>query len=184
MNDAKEIDQIPPLKPLVEHYQEIKAPLGFAERVAAHLKDDAEPRAWFNAKWLYALSFACTAVIAILIVYQARETEPELQIAQQYISTQNQYVPVEPPPIENARPMRKETGDAVNHKQAARQLARTAEDRRVEQFMDKEIPGSDFNNVAVLSDVSEWLEVEDAIAAPDFSDMPAFDDINGLFDST
>lgn len=184
MNDAKEIDQIPPLKPLVEHYQEIKAPLGFADRVAAHVKDQTDSRSWLTSKWLYALSFASTAIIAVLIVQQALEIEPELQIAQQDMANQKQSAPVEPAPIKNASPKREETRNTVNQKQASRQLARTSGDTSVDLRTDQEIPGDDFNNIAVLSEVSEWLEGGDVMAAPDFSEMPAFGDINDMFERT
>jgi hypothetical protein len=185
MNDTKETDQIPQLKPLIDDYREIKAPLGFAERVAAHIKDNAEPRSWFSAKWLYALSFASTAIIAVLIVQQALEIEPELQIAQQVISNQKPNAIVEPAPSGTFRPERDATRNAVNQNRQPQQAARPGGDRDVAQLKEQDVPGGDFNNIAVLSDVSAWLEDEvDDIAAPDFSDLPAYGDVYAMFDNT
>jgi len=184
MNDDKDTNQRPPLRSLVKQYQEIKAPLGFAERVAAQVNDKAASPAWFSSPWLYAASFAVVAMVAVTVVLQMRETEPELQIAQPDKSTQNQNPPVESAPSGDARPKPEEIRIAKHQQPPPPQPDRAKQNLPAYQPDNQQTAGGGYSNLAVLSDVSDWLALEESIAVPDFSDLPPLSEIDGLSDAT
>lgn len=104
MNDDKDRDQIPSLKELVNGYQDTHAPPGFAERVAAHVRDEAAERRKFIPSriftsssgkdevfvhgrmafpWILAASFAVVIISAVVVMSVAFKPEAEPQLVQQ-----------------------------------------------------------------------------------------------------
>jgi hypothetical protein len=84
MNEKQDRHESTSLNSLARRYRDTKAPLGFAERVAAHARDETVRRkAVITPAWLYAASFAVVAVCSVLVVNIVLESEPELQLARQ-----------------------------------------------------------------------------------------------------
>jgi len=104
MNDDKDIEPMPSLKAMVGRYQETQAPPGFAERVAAHVRDDASeqrkvmPSRIFASPsgkdeaiahgrmalpWIFAASFVVVIISAVVVMNVAFKPETESQLVQQ-----------------------------------------------------------------------------------------------------
>ena len=94
MAKDKHTDKNPKLDILVNRYQKTKAPLGFADRVSAHIEDERTQQqpvfSWegnvtslVSPKLLYVASFGFIVLVSVLIVPSITEIEPELQVAKQ-----------------------------------------------------------------------------------------------------
>ena len=168
MNNENDVKQTPELKALVERYRDTKAPLGFSERVAAHINDDTRKSGWSNViaelwgspKLIAVTSIGLVAVLSIFIVQMTFLTEPETQIAQQDKTTPK-------------------TTEAIE----STQIAQVTEPTNMDQLLEQSVANDELTNLAVLSDISVWLEEAES-TTPDFTDMPDLDEIDSILDIT
>ena len=169
MNNEKDVEQTPELKALVERYQSTKAPLGFSERVSAHINDSGEKSGWSSViagiwgspKFIAATSIGLVAIFSILIVQLTVEIEPdiqEMQIAQLEESTPKTTNEVESTRIE----------ESIN----------------IDQLIEQSTVNDEVTNFAVLSEISDWLEEESESITPDFTNLPDLGEIDALLDVT
>lgn len=191
MNEEQDRHESPSLKSLVERYQDTKAPLGFAERVAAHTRDNASGRWRITPPWIYAGSFAMVAVCAVLVMNIVLEPEPEPQLARQEKTVSDHAVQDKPKQTGGDQPHTQEievakvTAPPVAKQQPkqAMQVTKAVETSSISPNWDQPADENDFASVAVLWDVADWLD-EGAVASPDFLEMPALSDIDALFEPT
>lgn len=167
MTDKKQSGDLPELDKLVRRYRETKAPLGFAQRVAAHI-DKVQPVPWWtdtiahitgSAKVLLALSMGVIVVLAILVVQLQTKPTPDLQVVERG--------KVQQPPLQA-----QDNSTSVAKIDAA--------------FYQSSNSGG-YANLAALSDVSVWLDeqTEPSVSdAPGLADMPELEDIEAAFDTT
>jgi|GEM_PF-4989446 len=194
MSDEKRTEESPGLKALVDRYQATQAPPGFAERVAAHVKDEEVSRAWPGSQWIYGASFAFVAVLAVLLTPALFEKESELQIAQQENASQIKEaapaIQTTPQPEKVESMTNTETPPVVSPPVAQpsgqkTQMAQASEEVKKEILMEENpLDDESLANVAVLSEVSDWLETDTVPAALELDDMPALSDIEELFNTT
>ena len=91
MTKQDENDGLSELESLARHYRETKAPLGFTQRVAAHVEQEHRAPWWSDAiaavtsssKLLVTVSLGIIALLSVLIVQMQLKPEPDLQIAKQ-----------------------------------------------------------------------------------------------------
>jgi hypothetical protein len=194
MSDEKQTEHSPGLKALVDRYQATQAPPGFAERVAAHVKEEKVSRAPLGSQWIYGASLAFVAVLAVLLMPAIFEKESELQIAQQEDASQiKQAAPAiqttpQPEKVESMNNTETPPVVSPSAAQPARQntqIAQASEEVKKEVPMEeKPLDDENFANVAVLSEVSDWLETDTVPATLELDDMPALSDIEELFNTT
>lgn len=194
MSDEKQTEHSPGLKALVDRYQATQAPPGFAERVAAHVKEEKVSRAPLGSQWIYGASLAFVAVLAVLLMPALFEKESELQIAQQEHASQiKQAAPAiqttpQPEKVESMNNTETPPVVSPSAAQPARQntqIAQASEEVKKEVPMEeKPLDDESFANVAVLSEVSDWLETDTVPATLELDDMPALSDIEELFNTT
>ena len=194
MSDEKQTEESPGLKALVDRYQATQAPPGFAERVAAHVNDEKVSRAPLGSQWIYGASLAFVAVLAVLLMPALFEKESELQIAQQENAAQIKgtapAIQTTPQPEKVESMTNTETPPVVSPSvaQPARQntqIAQVSEEEKNEiAMMENPLDDESLANVAVLSEVSDWLETDTIPAALELDDMPALSEIEELFNTT
>lgn len=194
MSDEKRTEESLGLNALVDRYQATQAPPGFAERVAAHVKGEKVSRAPLGSQWIYGASLAIVAVLAVLLVPALFNKESELQIAQQENASQIEEaapaIQTTPQPEKVESMTNTETPPVVSPPvaESARQnteIAQASEEVKKEILMEeKPLDDESLANVAVLSEVSDWLETDTEPAALDLDDMPALSDIEELFNTT
>jgi hypothetical protein len=194
MSDEKQKEESPGLKALVDRYQATQAPPGFAERVAAHVKDEEVSRAPLGSQWIYGASLAFVAVLAVLLMPALFNKESELQIAQQENASQIKEaapaIQTTPQPEKVESMANTETPPVVSPPVAQpsgqkTQIAQASEEVKKEILMEENpLDDESLANVAVLSEVSDWLETDTVPAALELDDMPALSDIEELFNTT
>ena len=169
MNNEKDVEQTPELNALVKRYQSTRAPLGFSERVSAHLNDSGEKSGWSSViadiwgspKLIAATSLGLAVIFSILIVQLTVVTEPdmqEIQIAQLEEST----------PKTASEPGATQIEKSIN----------------IDQLFEQSTINDEVTNFAVLSDISDWLEEESESTTPDFTNIPDLGEIDALLDIT
>ena len=194
MSNEKRTEESPGLKALVNRYQATQAPPGFAERVAAHVKDEKVSRAPLGSRWVYGASLVFVVVLAVLLMPALFEKETELQIAQQENASQTKEaapaIPTTPQP-EKAESMTSTETPPIVSPPAAQSAKRNTQIAQASEEVKKEIPMKEqplddesFANVAVLSEVSDWLDTDTVPATLELDDMPALSDIEELFNTT
>ncbi|WP_455201803.1 hypothetical protein [Kaarinaea lacus] len=169
MNDEKDTEQIPELQSLVDKYQSTKAPLGFSERVAAHINDESGKHEWSSVladilgspRLIAAASIGVIAVLSIMVVQLTIESKPELQIAQQDTTVPKTTIEVE-----------------------STQITQVMEPINMNQLLEPSTAEGEIANLAVLSDISVWLEEDIESTTPDFTDMPDLAEIDAILDFT
>lgn len=191
MSDHKQTEQKPDLKALVDRYQKTHAPPGFAERVAAHVRTETESHSPLAGHWVYAASITFVLVLAVSLVTVLFEEDPATQLAGT------------PSPVQEASPARQTTPEPEQKKSIVNteagqqdsppvgksaeqetQMAHVTETVKEESLEEKPIDDGSFANVAVLSEITDLLESDTALATPELTDMPALSEIEELFDTT
>ncbi len=191
MNDENDADKLPELKSLVERYQNTKAPLGFSERVNAHLEDgghqswwsDVVANIWSYPKLMAAASVGLVALFSILIIQGTIDNEPQIQIAGQNDDISRPGEQMDQAPIQKQF--------AQSEKQAMEplavepeQVAQQEEPIKTNPTIAKVAEFDEYSNLAVLSEISQWLDDGTEILTPDLTDIPEFSEIDSLFDTT
>jgi hypothetical protein len=209
MTKDKHTDKNPKLDILVKRYQETKAPLGFVDRVAAHIEDERTQHSafsWVSSSWienitslvapkvLYAASFGIVVLISVLIVPSIMEIEPELQIAQ-HDNPEPQSTPRKEDAQDNSSHNEKvqiaatnTTNSTDNPVTGSTTVIKNVSKEEIERFFaqPKSQTGEESYtaSLAVLTDISEWLTDENGEVAPDIGDLPDLNDIDAIFDTT
>jgi len=205
MSNKENVKQ-PKLEALVNHYQDTKAPLGFAERVMAHMEEGTTPQtdsppvrtfvtsvllASQNHKFVYAASIGIVLLSSIIIVNTISNKEPNLQIAKQeepvQTTTAQQQIQPAPEQVEQKQPVQpekhKSTMVAAVSKSAEEQ-SRIKITREERELFFQTSNDTDSTSLAVLTDVSDWLVEQKELTVPDISDLPDLNEIDNLFDTT
>ena len=196
------------LESLVDQYQQTKAPLGFTNRVMANIEDDRKRRLPGIAGIAYATStgiprFALAASIGIItlvsfVVINSMNEKP--QDPEQLIAQQDQpqvekpvqskelpqvaNLPVSPaaqPEIPKPAPMVAQTNPPVIEKKSTSAVSISKEEH---ELFFQPVTETDTANLAVLTEISDWLSDQKEIAVPDISDIPDLDEIDNLFNTT
>lgn len=198
MNENDESNGNNKLKDLVNHYQEQRAPIGFAERVAVRAKEAKQDKAYSPYRLPIPLGMGATIGAALVLVVSTTvvvvnlttETAEDIQLAQQGADGSNQAG-------SNVQDTGQSESTAVDAGQEPTRLADTLDvemEQRIEPAKVKEaielasLPSpqdAGFANVAVLSDLSDWLdesqnEMNGELDATDFYDLPDLADLDAI----
>ncbi|WP_455375035.1 hypothetical protein [Kaarinaea lacus] len=196
------------LESLVDQYQQTKAPLGFTNRVMANIEDDKKHRLPGIAGIAYAVStsiprFAFAASIGIIALVSfvvinsmnEKPQDPEQLIAQQDQPQVEKPVqskelpqvaklpesPAAQPEKPKPAPMVARVNPTVTEKKSTPAVSISKEEH---ELFFQPVTETDTANLAVLTEISDWLADQKEITVPDISDIPDLDEIDGLFNTT
>ena len=194
------------LETLVSHYQDTRAPLGFAERVMAHVDEGKTPGtetspvrtfvtsvlvASQNHKFAYAASIGIVVLSSIIIVNSISNKKPDLQIAKQekpmQTTTAQQQIQPVPEQVEQKQPVQPEKHESTMVATISKPVepqTRVTITRKEQELFFQTSSDTDSTSLAVLTDVSDWLVEQKELTVPDISDLPDLNEIDNMFDTT
>lgn len=182
------------LKDLVNQYQEQRAPIGFAERVAARTKDAKKSKAYSLMRFPMPFGIGATIGVALVLVVSStivvvkltNEAPVDIQLAQQESNTY--------PQVNSESKNGIAEQDETTEKIAERSNMPSAEQPETDVAkLTTELASlpspqeAGFANVAVLTELSTWLsggndELNDGFYTADFYDMPDLADLDDISD--
>lgn len=186
----------PNLNKLVTEYQKTSAPPGFADRISTHIRDDGKHQPWDFPKFAYATSFFAAVLVSIFIVQSVENQEPEAEIARQDKTVPQQILAPrkEQKSLQNKQPTlvaktdeKTVTPSVVEPKIAQQQnttvVANSVTKEEIDLFFNTSIAAEN-SNLAILTDISDWLIEQEEISSPDIADLPDLNEIESIFETT
>lgn len=198
----------PSIESLVDQYQQTKAPLGFTNRVMANIEDDNKHSLPGIAgityaastgipRIAYAASIGIIALVSFVVINSMNEKpqnpeqlsvqQDQPQVEKPMQSKELPQVaklpesPAAQPEKPEPAPMVARVNPPVTEKKSTPAVSISKEEH---ELFFQPVAETDTANLAVLTEISDWLADQKEIAVPDISDIPDLDEIESLFNTT